>query len=121
MSFSFAKSYNKGKKFDVDTTGFKYVPMIDFFDEKKEEQRVYTVRGFYINTKGNYGDAPVMATDTCFIDLPHFMLDTIKSVLENEEAIEAINNGLVGFQVYSYEMPKYNRVCYSINFVDIKA
>lgn len=115
---SFASRFNKGRKFDVDTNGFQYASLADLFNANGKDF-IYPVTAIYINTKGKYADAPVIATDSCFVNCPAHMCDTAREILSDVEAIEAINSGRVGFQIYTYTQAKYNRECFGINFVDM--
>ena len=114
-----ANRYNKARKFSVDTTGYEYRKLADLFMENGAGA-VYTVRGIYINTKTKFNDAPVIATDGFFVNLPSHMTETAREILGDNEFIDAINAGKIGFTVHEYTQKKYNRVCYGINFVDIE-
>ncbi|MBQ7973531.1 MAG: hypothetical protein IJ295_01070 [Clostridia bacterium] len=115
----FASKFNKGRKFDVDTTNFNYESMADMFNNDGAGV-VYPLTAIYINTKSKYNAAPVFATDRCFVNAPSHMLDTAKEILADDEAVAAINNGEVGFYIYAYKQEKFNRDCFGINFVDIE-
>lgn len=119
MARSFASRFNKGRKFDIDTNGFQYASLADLFNANGADY-VYPVRAIYINTKGKYNDAPVIATDDCFVNCPSHMCETAREILTDDEAIADINGGKVGFQIYTYTQTKYNRDCFGINFVDVK-
>lgn len=114
---NFAKRFNKGRKFNIDTNGFEYANLEELYKNNGADF-VYPLCALYINTRGMYGDAPVFATDCCFVNIPSHMIDTARDILNDVDAIDAINNGKVGFQIYTYEQSKYNRVCYGVNFVD---
>lgn len=79
----------------------------------------YTARLLYINKKSKFGEAPVVATDDSIINLPKHLLDDVKGMISNPEAVDAINEGRVGFVPYEYESKKYG-TCYSIKWVDIE-
>lgn len=114
----FTNKYNKGGKFNIDTTGFKYVSLEKLYRAHGEET-VYPLAAVYINKKSSYGEAPVFVTHECFVNVPSHMLDTVKDILADEEAIEDINNGRVGFTIYTYHSDRYNRDCYGVNFADM--
>lgn len=115
---SFANKHNKGKKFNFDTTGLGYVSLHDLYNENGKDH-VYILKGVYINTKGNFGDSPVFACSEGLVNAPKHLLDTVKDILSSEDDINSINNGLVGFKIYSYKHEKFNRDCFGISFVDI--
>lgn len=113
----FASKFNKARKFDVDTTHFQYESLADMYNANGKEH-IYPLTAIYINTKSKFGSAPVFATDTCFVNAPSHMLDTAREILADDEAVAAINNGEVGFEIYPYTAEKFNRECFGINFVD---
>ena len=124
--FSFSKKYNTERLFDIDTTNFDYFSLEDKFEADKvdvetgeELHPVYTVRGVYINTKGLYDPAPVIALDDCYINLPAHLTDTCKEMLNDREAIRAINEGHCGIRIYKYYQARYNKDCYSVEWIDI--
>lgn len=114
----FASKFNKGRKFNVDTSSFNYESLADMFNNDGAGV-VYPLTAIYINRKGKFGDSPVLATDKCFVNAPSHMLDTARDILADDEAIAAINNGEVGFVIYPYHAEKFNRECFGINFVDL--
>lgn len=114
----FASKFNRNRKFNADTTGFQYASMADLFNQNGAGN-VYPLTAIYINSKSKFGDAPVFATDSCFVNGPAYMLDTVREILADDEAIEAINGGKVGFTIYPYVNDRFKRECFGINFVDI--
>lgn len=128
IKFSFANKYNTERLFDIDTSGFDYMSLEDLYNEALQscegditaaEQEVFTVHGLYINTKGNFDDAPVAALDECYVNLPAHLCESVREILRDSKAIKAINEGKVGFTIYSYEQRRFNKTCYSIRWVDI--
>lgn len=116
MAFKFAKKYNTEKLFNIDTSEFEYVSLADLYTG--DETTVFPVRGIYINTKGNYDDAPVIATDEEYVNLPAHLTTVCKEILSDREAIRAINEWRVGFTIYKYTQKRYGRECYSIRWAD---
>lgn len=126
--FSFSTKYNTERLFDVDTSGFEYVSLEFLYKEALDahegeiaaaEAEVYPVLALYINTKGNFDDAPVVATEECYVNLPAHLCETVREILRDPRAIKAINDGKVGFTIYSYVQRRFNKECYSIRWVDM--
>lgn len=115
MAFSLAEKYNTKKIFDIDTEDFDYKSLEELY---VDEDTVYPVCGLYINTKGNFGDEPILATDEYYVNLPHHMADMVKEIIADEDAVYSINAGYVGFTIYKYYQKKYNKECYNIRWVD---
>lgn len=114
-----AEKYNK-KRFDLDTNGFEYRALADCFNDNGADY-VYTIGAIYINTKSQYGNAPVFAvTDGYYVNVPKHMLNTAVEMLNDDDAIKAINAGKVGFKIYPYTSNKYHRDAFSVDFVNIQ-
>lgn len=116
--FSFAEKYNKGHKFDVDTTGYEYISLEQLYKENGE-QYIYKLMGVYINTKGMYSDSPVFIIDNYLVNCPSHMTNTCNEILSDTDSVDSINDGRVGFQIYTYMSTKYNKKCYGVNFIDL--
>ena len=114
----FAAKHNKGGiDWGVNTDGFEFVQRAEAYKENKET--VHTVKGLYINTKGNFGDHPVAICDGYFLDLPENLLDDVKEILKSEEDIADIKAGKVGIKIEEYQSEKFKKTCYGIRWVDI--
>ena len=112
-----AGKYNKAKRFDFEAgKDFEYKKLEDLYVEG--EVNIFPLKALYVNTKGKFGDKPLAVTDKCFVNLPNHLLDTVKEMLADDELIKAINEGEVGFEIYSYEDKTYNKLCYSVNWID---
>ena len=115
---NFIKKYGKNFVFDIDFEK-DFISLKDLFDE--DGDMVYVLKGLYINTKGMYGDAPVFETVKYLVNIPSHMTDTCKDILSDEEAIEEIKSGKVGFSIRQYEkdVKGKKRVCYTVDFVEL--
>ena len=94
---SFAARYNKGNKFEIDTTGYDYIKLSDL-----KIGVVYPLLGVYVNFKSMYGPAPVAIIERHFVNLPTHMLNDVQDILSDGESIAAIKDGKVGFSVREY-------------------
>ena len=118
MAIDFAGTFNKDvNKFTIDTEGFEYYNLKDLYENNGADE-TYPLFGFYINKKGNFGDAPVAYTDEYYVNLPQHLLEVVKDIMANPEAVAAINNGEVEFTIYQYTDEKHKKDCYSIRFVN---
>lgn len=113
-------------KFNKEVVRFDFEPSDDFtFRNLQElfkengEKKVYKVLGMFINTKSRYGENPIIVGENYYISLPNHLVDVVKEIRSDSELVGDINNGKVGFTIYEYIQPKYNRKCYSINWLDI--
>lgn len=117
----FAEQFNNGVTFDMNTVGAKYVSLKWLFDNYKES--VFVINAMFINTKSIYEPSPVFVSDGICVNIPSHCTPTVDMILHNNEAVQAIKAGQVGFTVYSYvsKNPKAkNKICYSIRYVDIE-
>lgn len=117
---SIANKYNRTKVFNFNIPQeFKYVSLSELF-QKNGSNKVYKVNAIYINRKSRYADAPVVATDSELVNMPSHMTDTVKQMLQDDEVIEAVNKGKLGFTIYQYENKQQGHNLYfSINWVDM--
>jgi len=115
---SFANRFNKGKKFDVDTSELGFVTLGELY-EKNGENRQYLLTAIFINNKSKYGPSPVFATPEFLVNIPQHMLDTVNEILLDSDAVDSINSAKVGFTIYQYNSDKFNTVAYGVKFVDL--
>lgn len=95
---SFANRYNKGNKFDIDTTGFDYLKLSEL-----DPVKVYVLRGLFINSKGAFGPSPVAIIDKHFVNLPQHTLSVVQDMLIDDETVNTIKQGAAGFKVRHYQ------------------
>lgn len=115
---SFAKKFNTSKA-QFDYVAPENTPFIKPSEMVKLNgiDKVYLLKGCYINKKGLYGNEPVLITDTHFVNAPSHISETITSVLKDENAIKLVNLDKVGFKFYLYEN-KFGTQ-YGIEWVDL--
>lgn len=118
---SFASKHNKGALFNCNTEGFEYKNLDELYKDNDAET-VYPIQGIYINRKSEYGDAPVAILMDCFANLPKHMLDECLEILKDDDDINQIKAGCVGFVIEPYESDKKkgkDKTCYGVKWVDI--
>lgn len=116
---SFASKFNK-TTFGIDTTDFKYTKLADIFNSKSEGGKdvVHPINGLYVH-KSQLGDSPVIIDEENkrLVNLPSHMGETIREILADDDAVQIIKDGKVGYTVYEYE--SHGKKCYSISFADL--
>lgn len=117
MAFSFSNKYNVAKLFDVDTTDFEYFSLEDIYDG--DDETIYVICGVYINTRGLYDDAPVIALEDRYINLPAHLTKVCQQMIEDPMCVKAINAGKCGFKIRPYHQNKYDKDCFSVEWVDV--
>lgn len=120
MGFSFSKKFNVERKFDIDTSDFEYCSLEELFHEVgDDEDYAFTIHGVYINSKGLYDDSPVLAIDDRYVNLPAHLTKTCQAMINDPQCVSAINNGLCGFTIYSYEQKRFSKICFGVKWVDM--
>lgn len=114
MNFS---DFNK-RRFNIDTTGFAYSSLADLYNNDGKDH-IYVVRAVFMSNKGKYGETPLLATDTTFVNLPKNCIPVCNTILNSAELITGINEGKCGFKIRPYHSEKYNKNCYAVDFLDI--
>lgn len=101
---SFASKHNAiGYKFSFEIPeGFQFQDAKQVTSNKANANKVFTVKGLYINKKGNFGDSPVIITDSFLFNAPSHMVEKVREILQDNESCEMIDKGLVGFKLYEY-------------------
>ena len=118
MAFSFASKFNK-TSFGIDTTEFKYVKLSDLYNSPDcgGGDIIHSINGLFVH-KSQLGDAPVCidADARILVNLPAHTTETIREILADSDAVQAIKDGKVGYVIYEYD--SHGKKCYGINFVD---
>lgn len=93
-------SLNKGKRFNFELAEKlpeeNYLPL-----SKMPDGAVYTVRSMYLNRRSKFGDHYVVLAEAedgmiYGVNLPKFNNETVIGILNNDEMVEAINEGKCG-------------------------
>ena len=74
------------------------------------------VKGFFINTKGKYGENAIVVSDDCFISLPQHLTEVVKKMMHNTTITELINKGMIYLRIRPYN--KGNNTYYSVVWLD---
>lgn len=112
MAFS-AEKYNKENLFTFRLESDEFKKLADL-----EAGKGYRIRGLFISKAGKYGKHPVAVGESFFIDLPKNQLETVISIMNDREAVDAINAGAVGISPEPYHSDKYDMDCVGVKWVD---
>lgn len=116
---SFASKFNK-TTFGIDTTDFQYTKLADIFNSENEGGKdvIHNINGLYVH-KSQLGDSPVIIDEKNkrLVNMPSHTAETVREILADDEAVETIKAGKVGYTIYEYE--SHGKKCYSISFVDL--
>lgn len=112
-----ANKYNRGSRFTAEIPD--NLPFMKL-SELGETNTPFIILTMWINTKGKFGAHPVIATADGLVDFPNAMTVTVREMIKDDEVIEAVNNGKLGFTIRKYHTNKYNRDAYTADFVDLE-
>lgn len=113
-----ANKYNVGGQrfnFNIPET-HDFISLKELF-ERNGSNNAYIIMAYFINTKGKFGDNPVIATPDYLVNIPSHMTEVMKEMRTDPEVVQAINNAELGFTIYSYENSYGTN--YSIQFIDL--
>ena len=108
--------FNHNNFFNVDTKDFKWVDLETLFNTDPDKQ--YTLLGLFVKG-GKFGKEPDAIINGFKVNLPRHLLDTVNDMLDDNQVIEAIKAGKVGFKIYSYHSSTYNKDAYSVTWLDL--
>ena len=113
-------NYNRGKNpFTFKASeDFEYWSLKNLYKTNKADQ-VYLLRGLFINKTSKYGPQGVAVLNDRYVNLPNHLTDTVEKILEDQDAIDQINESRAGFRIYDYKNQN-GQTSYSVEFVDIE-
>ena len=121
-----ASKYNKqGGRFNYtipEDGDHVFVKASELFETIPANKTGVVVKSLYINTKGMYGAHGVIVCDdpAILIDCPNHMTDTIKAMMADDEAVEAINADKLAVRAYKYDTKNAaSGFAYGLEFIDI--
>lgn len=115
---SFLDKFNDKQRFDFETPDeFEYRTLSDLVTKYGIEAQ-HQVKALFINTKGKFGDSAVGVTDKELVNLPHYLTDTVKKMIDDEELVQMVNDGKVGFTIREYTSKQYGKN-FTIDWVQI--
>lgn len=114
---SFASRHNRGNRWDIKTDNFEYKKITEVVAADGEDVP-YKVFGVLYNPTGKYGESVVVILESCFVNLPKHMVETVKEILASSEDVEDIKAGKVGIEFYSYQGSD-GKTYYSANWIDL--
>lgn len=111
-------SLNKKNKFTFEPKdNMEYIDLKSMY-EKCGTEYISVLRGVFTKDS-KFGKQSVAITDDFYINLPAHVNEIVDEILQDDEIIDEINKGQVGFKIYQYYSKKYDKKCYSIEFVEI--
>ena len=110
-----ASKYNKGGiDWAIDTTGFEYHSLSELSADTE-----IVVHGLFINSKGKFGPSPVLIASDRYFNLPSYMTDTVRDMLQDQELIQAIKDKKVGAIVRAFTVKNFGKESWTVDWSDI--
>lgn len=116
---SIALQLNKGhgnNPFKVDASSFDFINLETLFKNDGENTK-YKLLGVYINKKGRFGAVPMAIIEGFKVNLPKHVLDDINLILDNDDMVQAIIDGKLGFEIEPYDNARGH--FYTVHWVDL--
>lgn len=117
---SFGKRHKKGGVvFEIDLEGYEYKKLETLYFDNGAD-KVYTMNGCFISTKGKFGDSPVaiLCEEKVCANFPNHMADEIKEILKSDIDIEDIKAGNAKFKIEQYKDKNFGKICYGIDWLE---
>lgn len=117
---SFASRHKKGSvTFDINIEGFIFKKLETLYKENGAN-KVYTMNGCYISTKGKFGDSPVaiLEADKVCANLPVHMIEEIREILKSDEDVQDIKAGNARFKIEEYKDKNFGKICYGVDWIE---
>ena len=107
-------NYKGGIDWGIDTKNmdFKKCKEMPYETELK-------VHGFFITPDKGYGLGAVAILDDVLLNLPQRYVETVDTIISDDEMIEEIKTGNVAIKISTFISKKYRKVGYDITFVEV--
>lgn len=109
--------YQQTVNFDFEEREREFISLKDFA-KKMGTENTYPIEAIFINTKSKFGDNGVIYCRNYMINLPIHLTKLCEDLRQDNDFVEAVNDGQVGFNIYQYEGK--HGLGYSINLVPFK-
>lgn len=87
--------------------------------EEMPQETALKVYGFFTTPDNGYGRGAVAILDNVLLNLPQRYVETVNTILSDDEMIEEIKAGKVAIEISSFISKKYKKVGYDITFVEV--
>lgn len=77
------------------------------------------LKGLFIMPDNGYGESPIAILDDVLLNLPKRYIDTVKTIVSDNDMVEEIKSGKVAIEISTFISKKYNREGFDIIFVEV--
>ena len=107
-------NYKGGIDWNIDTKGMEFRKC-----EEMPHETELKVHGFFTTPDNGYGRGAVAILDDVLLNLPQRYVETVDTILSDDEMIEEVKTGKVAIVVSTFISKKYKKVGYDITFVEV--
>ena len=107
-------NYKGGIDWEIDTKDMDFAKCGEM-----EQGTKLIVHGFFTTPDNGYGRGAVAILDDVLLNLPQRYVETVDTILSDDEMIEEIKTGKVAIEISEFVSKKYKKVGYDITFVEV--
>lgn len=107
-------NYKGGIDWGIDTKNMDFKKC-----EEMPQETALNVHGFFTTPDNGYGRGAVAILDDVLLNLPKRYLETVDTILSDDEMIEEIKSGMVAIEISEFVSKKYKKVGYDVKFVEV--
>ena len=107
-------NYKGGIDWGIDTKDMDFAKCGEMPQETK-----LIVHGFFTTPDNGYGRGAVAILDDVLLNLPQRYVETVDTILSDDEMIEEIKTGNVAIEISTFTSKKYKKVGYDVTFVEV--
>lgn len=112
---------NKGqRKFDIDTTNYKYIKSEDLYSLMLQEKREsIKVLGLYSYESKNFGtQSNIILEGGLILNAPKSFNEIANIILNDDLMVDSIKKGECKIKIQPYQSKRFNKICHKIVFVE---
>ena len=107
-------NYKGGIDWGIDTKNMNFKKC-----EEMPHETPLKVHGFFTTPDNGYGRGSVAILDDVLLNLPERYVETVDTILSDDEMIDEIKAGKVAIEISTFISKKYKKVGYDIMFVEV--
>lgn len=107
-------NYKGGIDWEIDTKNMDFIKCADISQETQHK-----IHGVFITRDRGYGRGAVAILDDALLSMPHRYVETVETILNDEEMVQEIKDGKVAIEIDEFVSTKYKKVGYDITFVEV--
>lgn len=107
-------NYKGGIDWGIDTKDMDFKKC-----EEMPQETPLKVNGFFTTPDNGYGRGSVAILDDVLLNLPQRYVETVDTILSDDEMIEEVKTGKVAIVISTFISKRYKKVGYDVTFVEV--